>query len=232
MQREDRRASHGTDKPARADDAPRRARRGARRASISIALAGSGGSGVMTAGTLLLDAAAKAGCYGLMVRTSGPQIRGGEAAALVRLGARARSTRSTTRFDLLLAIDWQNVNRFADEIPLRATSVMIGDPDEGEPPDVVHGERRALRAALPLKKMAKAHRRQLDQHGRARRRRRARRHSRRRRSRPRCASRGSATRRCSQANLAALHAGIAAAARHRRRPRHSGRHRRAAASAG
>ena len=34
----------------------------------------------MTAGTLLLDAAAKAGCYGLMVRTSGPQIRGGEAA--------------------------------------------------------------------------------------------------------------------------------------------------------
>src|SRR5512132_3889509 len=44
---------------------------------ISIALAGSGGSGVMTAGTLLLEAAAQAGCYGLMVRTSGPQIRGG-----------------------------------------------------------------------------------------------------------------------------------------------------------
>ena len=40
----------------------------------------------MTAGTLLLDAAAKAGLYGLMVRTSGPQIRGGEAAALLRLG--------------------------------------------------------------------------------------------------------------------------------------------------
>lgn len=45
---------------------------------VSIALAGSGGSGVMTAGTLLLAAAAKAGGYGLMVRTSGPQIRGGE----------------------------------------------------------------------------------------------------------------------------------------------------------
>src|ERR1700682_1811404 len=55
------------------------------KSSISIALAGSGGSGVMTAGTLLLSAAAKAGLYGLMVRTSGPQIRGGEAAALVRL---------------------------------------------------------------------------------------------------------------------------------------------------
>src|SRR5207247_5684863 len=103
--------------------------------SISIALAGSGGSGVMTAGTLLLDAAAKAGLYGLMVRTSGPQIRGGEAAALVRL-ARAPIDSLDDRFDLLLAIDWQNVNRFADEIPLAASSVMVGDPDEGEPPEV------------------------------------------------------------------------------------------------
>jgi 2-oxoglutarate ferredoxin oxidoreductase subunit alpha len=46
----------------------------------------------MTAGTLLLDAAAKAGYYGLMVRTRRPQIRGGDAAALVRL-AQARSRR-------------------------------------------------------------------------------------------------------------------------------------------
>src|ERR1700688_3465349 len=47
------------------------------KSSISIALAGSGGSGVMTAGTLLLNAAAKAGLYGLMVRASGRQTRAG-----------------------------------------------------------------------------------------------------------------------------------------------------------
>ena len=88
----------------------------------------------MTAGTLLLDAAAKAGLYGLMVRSSGPQIRGGEAAALVRLAPRPVHTLDD-RFDLLLAIDWQNVSRFADEIPLGASSVMIGDPDQGETPE-------------------------------------------------------------------------------------------------
>ena len=58
--------------------------------SFSLAIAGSGGAGVMTAGTLLLDAAARAGLYGLMVRTSGPQIRGGEAAALAMVGAKTQ----------------------------------------------------------------------------------------------------------------------------------------------
>ena len=85
----------------------------------------------MTAGTLLLDAAARAGLYGLMVRTSGPQIRGGEAAALLRLGPQPVATLDD-RFDLLLAIDWQNLHRFADEIPLAAGSLLVGDSDAGE----------------------------------------------------------------------------------------------------
>jgi len=122
-------------------------------AGFSVALAGSGGSGVMTAGTLLLTAAAKAGLYGLMVRTSGPQIRGGEAAALVRLGETPMHGLDD-RFDVLLAIDWQNVGRFIDEIPLAPTSVMIGDPDEGEAPEVFRGT-GARYFPRPLKKMAK-----------------------------------------------------------------------------
>ena len=123
-------------------------------ASLSIALAGSGGSGVMTAGTLLLDAAARAGLYGLMVRTSGPQIRGGEAAALLRIG-RTPLESLDDRFDLLLAIDWQNINRFADEIPLHAGSLLVGDAESGEVPEVflATGTRQA---SLPLKKMVKA----------------------------------------------------------------------------
>jgi 2-oxoglutarate ferredoxin oxidoreductase subunit alpha len=122
--------------------------------SVSIALAGSGGSGVMTAGTLLLNAAAKAGLYGLMVRTSGPQIRGGEAAALLRLARRPIHCLDDG-FDLLLAIDWQNVSRFADEIPLGPGSVMIGDPDQGEAPDVFRNT-GARCVSAPLKKVAKS----------------------------------------------------------------------------
>jgi 2-oxoglutarate/2-oxoacid ferredoxin oxidoreductase subunit alpha len=123
-------------------------------AGLSVALAGSGGSGVMTAGTLLLSAAAKAGAYGLMVRTSGPQIRGGEAAALLRIAPRPVASLDD-RFHLLLALDWQNVHRFADEIPLGPASLLIGDEAEGEPPEafVASGARHV---AVPLKKLAKA----------------------------------------------------------------------------
>lgn len=122
--------------------------------SLSVALAGSGGSGVMTAGNLLVDAAARAGLYGLMVRTSGPQIRGGEAAALLRLSPTPVATLDDG-FDVLLAIDWQNVGRFFDEIPLTRTSVIVGDPDEGVVPDV-YTATGARFAPVPLKKMAKA----------------------------------------------------------------------------
>ncbi|HEU5293601.1 MAG TPA: 2-oxoacid:acceptor oxidoreductase subunit alpha [Burkholderiaceae bacterium] len=123
--------------------------------SLSIAIAGSGGSGVMTAGTLLLDAAARAGLYGMMVRTSGPQIRGGEAAALVRLSPKPVQSLDDG-FDLLLAIDWGNVNRFADEIPLTPSSVLIGDSDEGEVPEVFKATGARI-VTLPLKKTAKSH---------------------------------------------------------------------------
>lgn len=122
--------------------------------SFSLAIAGSGGAGVMTAGTLLLDAAARAGLYGLMVRTSGPQIRGGEAAALLRLATRPVATLDD-RFDVLLAIDWQNLNRFGDEIPIAEGSLLIGDSDAGEAPDVFLRQGARLHA-LPLKKTAKA----------------------------------------------------------------------------
>jgi len=122
--------------------------------TYSVAIAGSGGAGVMTAGTLLLDAAARAGLYGLMVRTSGPQIRGGEAAALLRLGPQPVATLDDG-FDLLLAIDWQNLHRFADEIPLSQGSLLVGDIDAGEAPQALRSSGARLHA-LALKKTAKA----------------------------------------------------------------------------
>ena len=122
--------------------------------SISIVLAGSGGAGVMTAGNMLLEAAAHAGYYALMTRSSGPQIRGGEAAALLRIACHPVECMED-RFHVLAAVDWENVQRFSAEIPLDDGSLVIGDPDQGDPPEVfLRGGVR--RAALPLRKLAKS----------------------------------------------------------------------------
>jgi len=123
------------------------------RQSISIALTGSGGSGVMTTGSLLLEAAASVGWYGFMSRSAGPQIRGGEAAAVIRLATRPTESPDDS-FDLILAIDPGSMSRFIAELPLREDSLVISDSTAGrrggELPDIP-----AQVLDLPMQNLAK-----------------------------------------------------------------------------
>jgi 2-oxoglutarate ferredoxin oxidoreductase subunit alpha len=102
---------------------------------ISLAITGSGGAGSITAGELLLSLAGKNGCFGMMRRSFGPQIRGGEAASLVRI-SHAPVECMNDGFDLLLALDWNNADRFAEEISLNPDSLIIADPAAGNVPEV------------------------------------------------------------------------------------------------
>lgn len=120
--------------------------------SLTIAFVGSGGAGVMTAGQMLLDAAAGVGWYGMMSRSTGPQIRGGEAAAFVRIAPRPLAG-PADRIDMVLAFDWQNVGRFAAELPLGPGSVIVADPAQGEiPAELLRAEPRVIE--LPIKDLA------------------------------------------------------------------------------
>ncbi|MCX7141232.1 MAG: 2-oxoacid:acceptor oxidoreductase family protein, partial [Proteobacteria bacterium] len=82
-----------------------------------------------------------------------PQIRGGEAGALMRL-AHTPVDCLGDRFDILIAADWLNIHRFADEIPMDASGVMIGDPEQGEPPEIFL-KRGARPGAVPIKHLVK-----------------------------------------------------------------------------
>ncbi|HSM19891.1 MAG TPA: 2-oxoacid:acceptor oxidoreductase family protein, partial [Hyphomicrobiales bacterium] len=119
--------------------------------SLSIAVTGSGGAGVMTAGGFLLEAAAKAGWYGLQTRSVGPQIRGGEAAALLRLSTRPVEVQDAA-FDLLFVVDWLNFDRFAAEIELRETTLVIADPASGDVADAVTAAGARV-IEMPVKEM-------------------------------------------------------------------------------
>ena len=118
--------------------------------TLSIAITGSGGSGVVTMGMLFLKAIAGAGYYGLMTRSSGPQIRGGESAVMLRLGANPVLCQDDS-FDILLALDWFNFSRFADEIPLTAQSVVLYDPAMEElPPEIIDSGAQLKEISLKL----------------------------------------------------------------------------------
>ncbi len=119
-----------------------------RRNSLSIALVGSGGAGVVTVGNLLLEAAAVDGSYGLMRRSAGPQIRGGESAALLHF-ADVPVECAGDYYDLLIALDWRHAERFLDEIPLTACSCVLYDPAAGDlPAPVVHTDARLVPVAM------------------------------------------------------------------------------------
>jgi 2-oxoglutarate ferredoxin oxidoreductase subunit alpha len=122
--------------------------------SISVAVIGSGGSGALTTGNFLLEAGSLAGWQGLLTRTVGPQIRGGEAAALVRL-ATHRVECLPDRFDLLIGIDWLNAHRFGAEIEVGPHSLVISDPQGGNVPPLIAAAGARI-VEIPIKEMAKA----------------------------------------------------------------------------
>lgn len=115
----------------------------------TMAITGSGGSGAVTTGLILLAAIARAGYYGLLTRSAGPQIRGGESAAMLRLGARPVQCMGD-RFDLLMGLDWANAERFADELPLDRNSLILTDEQVDRVPGRLTSSGAKVRK-LPLK---------------------------------------------------------------------------------
>ena len=155
--------------------------------SISIAITGSGGAGVMTAGNLLLEVAAQAGLVrpdGALQRAADPRRRSGGAAALFAGAGRmpGRPLRCPDR------------HRLAEHPPLRRRdSARCGERDDGRSragrtAGGIRPARRALRAAA-VQADGQGAARELAQHDRARPRRGIGRPARWTRSKPYCRNR-------------------------------------------
>lgn len=120
--------------------------------SVSVAIVGSGGVGALTAGAIVLEATGKAGWYGMMNRSVGPQIRGGEAGALLRLANHPVECMNA-EYDLLVAIDWKNASRFAAEMPVRPGGTIVADPAMGDVPDIVKASGAQVKM-VPIRELA------------------------------------------------------------------------------
>ncbi|KUJ71866.1 2-oxoacid:acceptor oxidoreductase subunit alpha [Thiomicrospira sp. WB1] len=115
---------------------------------LSVSISGAGGAGAVTVGLILLEAFGKAGFYGALTRSFGPQIRGGESAVFLNLSDQPIETLPEAT-DIHLALDWKNFERFADEIPLTANTEIFYDDSREKPPALVT-ESGAECTPLPL----------------------------------------------------------------------------------
>jgi 2-oxoglutarate/2-oxoacid ferredoxin oxidoreductase subunit alpha len=103
--------------------------------SLVLSLVGSGGDGVALLGDLILGLAARQGLFGVMVQSYGPQIRGGESAAVIRLSEEEVQYEGE-RADIVLCFRLRDLARFQGAVRLHARSALVLDrSDEGAPPE-------------------------------------------------------------------------------------------------
>jgi 2-oxoglutarate ferredoxin oxidoreductase subunit alpha len=101
---------------------------------LVIGMAGSGGDGIVSAGEALLAAAASEGYHGIMTKSFGSQIRGGESSCRVRLSTEPVLNPGGA-LDVAVALDWDDFLRFGAELPVGGDTVVIYDEKTGVAPD-------------------------------------------------------------------------------------------------
>ncbi|MBI1388943.1 MAG: 2-oxoacid:acceptor oxidoreductase subunit alpha [bacterium] len=102
---------------------------------ITIGIVGSGGDGSITCGELLTKAAARVGLYALLLKSFGPQIRGGESSVRLRISTHPISYQGD-RLDALVVFSWNEYLKFQDVLALKTGALVIHDetaePDYSE----------------------------------------------------------------------------------------------------
>ncbi|MEA1997028.1 MAG: 2-oxoacid:acceptor oxidoreductase subunit alpha [Gemmatimonadota bacterium] len=123
---------------------------------LNLGIIGSGGDGVMVAGETIVSAAAREGLRCLMLKSFGPQIRGGESSCKIRISPK-KIAAYPDKLDVLVAFDWRAYLRFGNELMLNSGGVVIEEGEDGEPePDrPLKGCKPESIYRIPLTRLAK-----------------------------------------------------------------------------
>lgn len=103
------------------------------RSEFALAVIGSGGTGVMLLADLLIETAAACGLYGMLARTYGPEVRGGESGCFLRLGVQQFEVLPDV-LDLVVVLDWRHSEHFRQELQLKPDGWLIYEESAGPPP--------------------------------------------------------------------------------------------------
>jgi len=122
---------------------------------LIIGIAGAGGDGVISAGESLITAAALEGYHGIMTKSFGSQIRGGEASCRLRLATRP-VLNPNGPLDVAVALNWDDFRRFGWELPVESATIVVYESNTGVAPDnlPLEGVTPAVVFSVPITEMA------------------------------------------------------------------------------
>ncbi len=123
---------------------------------MTLFLMGSGGDGVITAGSLVLGAAAQHGLVCHMTKSFGPQIRGGESAAWLQLSPQPISS-PPHGVDIMVALSWRAYPQFRSQLVLAPGALVFQDAADGTAPpeDLVDADGQpVVPITLPLRALS------------------------------------------------------------------------------
>jgi 2-oxoglutarate/2-oxoacid ferredoxin oxidoreductase subunit alpha len=122
---------------------------------VIIGIAGAGGDGVISAGESLITAAALEGYHGMMTKSFGSQIRGGEASCRVRLSTQP-VLNPNGPLDVAVALNWEDFRRFGAELPVESSTMVVYESRTGVAPDKLplEGVRPGVVFSVPIAEMA------------------------------------------------------------------------------
>ena len=122
---------------------------------LIVGIAGAGGDGVVSAGELLIQVGAHEGLFGMLVKSFGPQIRGGESSVRVRLSSSPVLCQGDD-LDVLIAFNWADYGRFRAELMPSAKTLIFVDEQDKTPPEEIplpeHFKAAVMR--VPFEKLA------------------------------------------------------------------------------
>ncbi len=101
---------------------------------LIVGMAGSGGDGIVSAGESLITALALEGYHGILTKSFGPQIRGGESSCRLRLSTQPLLHAMGT-LDLAVALNWEDFLKFGAELTVGGQTTMIYEAKTGVAPD-------------------------------------------------------------------------------------------------
>ena len=100
------------------------------RKDLTLGIAGAGGDGVISAGELLIGVAARQGLFGMLFKSFGPQIRGGESSIRLRMSTEPVLAQGD-ELDVLIAFNWTDYASFRTElVPNERTVIFVDEQDK------------------------------------------------------------------------------------------------------